>query len=139
MTSDEALKTIFGSLLTALGVMVSWLARSVLGSREALIVARDRLDYLEEEMRATKATRLTQESVREVVEEALAHRDVESERRRADRDKRLALELRQAVLQGANECQRQTREEMERMVPRIVREVLSQTRRHRPDTDAGTG
>ena len=49
---------------------------------------------------------LSKESVREVIEEALSKRDVLGAAFRAEANEKLALQVKQAVMEGVTECQR---------------------------------
>lgn len=121
--NDDGLKTtILGFVLTTLAGAVGWLIRRVLGNREEIV-------QLKAEVARLKESQISVECVREVIEDALSKRDAVAIERRAQWDERLTLKIQQAVSQGVQECQDRTKAELERMVPRIVRETLHQTRR----------
>lgn len=132
---------IFTAILAILTAAVAWLVSRVLGSREDALELRGKLDamtvkadaltarvaVLEGEHKAFKADALTTEGVRKVMEQALSARDAVAFERRKEWDERLSLKIEASVLNGLQKCEANTKTELERMVPRIVREVLAAT------------
>lgn len=108
MTLEDAAKAIGGILLSVLSAITGWLFKRVLDDREDLILLKSKVEGLEKD----QAAQVTQECVREAVEEALDRRDKQAAERRVEWDRRQALEIKQAV-----------GEEMEKMMPKIIREV----------------
>lgn len=120
MTADEVIKGVVGLVLTAIGGVVSWLVKRVLDDREEIIMLKSKVEHLDKE-------KITQECVREVVEEALEKRDKQAEERRKEWDRRQHLEIRQAVS-----------EEIDKLVPRLVREVRAATGQMRRPSGEGS-
>lgn len=129
MTLEEVTKAAVGTLVAALGAVTGWLARVVVGNRAALIESQAKVATLEAKVASLESRQLTREDLRAAIEDALNRRDDQARERRGEWDRRLALEIRQAVTESVVECQRLTRAEIEQMVPRIVREVLGQQKR----------
>lgn len=123
MTLDDAFKSVFGALLTGLLAAVAWLTSKVLTNREESVKQKEQIADLEE--KASK--QLTPEDVRQVIESALAKRDKAAEERRSHWDRLLTLQIRESVMTGIRECQSMTKQELELMVPRIVREAIAQS------------
>lgn len=114
MTLDDVTNTILGLVAAA----VTWLGRAVLSNRDRLTQAEGHRAALEDRLKELSDTQLTQESVREVLEAALERRDKTAFERRQEHDRRLALEIKQTV-----------NEEIDRMIPKIVRDVVTNTAR----------
>lgn len=144
MTEAVALG-IVGFLLAFVVPAVGWLVSRVLAAGETVGVHGQRITALEgahakldEAHVKLDEGQLTRDCVREVIDEALDKRDVAAAERRQHFDETLALKIKAAVRDGQAECQRQTRLDLESMVPRIVHEVVQQTTRHRRvDPDVG--
>jgi hypothetical protein len=113
MTIDDAVKAVFGAILTGLASAVAWLIAKVLGNREAILVQQEKLRTLEGVVGDLQRNQITKDSVREAIEQALDRRDRANNERREEWDRRTALEIKQTVAV-----------ELERIVPRIVREVM---------------
>lgn len=109
---------IFTAAIGVLSIFVGWLVVVVIDLKGKLAVVE--ASHVE-----IKGSLLTSEGVRKVVEQALAARDAVAFERRRDWDERLTLKIAGAVSEGFSKCQAETRAELERAVPRIVREVLS--------------
>lgn len=133
--SEAAWLVIAGVVLTAMVTAIGWVIARVLANRESIVKLETRIDDLGKDVSA----QLTQECVRDVIEVALSKRDQANEERRGQWDENLSLKIEQAVFKGTKECQSQTRADLELIVPRIVREVLQQTDRHRKVVTAPDG
>jgi Glu-tRNA(Gln) amidotransferase subunit E-like FAD-binding protein len=131
MTSDDIIKTVFGTLLAGLAGVVGWLFTKVIRNGTFGAEANVRLAALETAVKEIKDSELTRDDVREVVDAALDRRDADAAERRKQWDKLLTLELSKAVKEGVEECQVETKKHLETIVPLIVRETIQQTRRHR--------
>ncbi len=117
MSGDEILKVVFGVILTAIVAAVGWLVNKVLTNREGVKVLEVKVEGLEKEQ-------LTQECVRIVIDESLKKRDLIAQERREVWDEKLTTQIKLAVMEGVNECQAQTREELDKLIPRIIDEVF---------------
>ena len=120
MTGDDIVKTLFGAALTILTGLVGWVLAKVFGSEKAIVelkkdteVASVERRRLEKEIQDLEDKQLTQECVRRALDEALDRRDIQAMQRRQEWDERLSLQI-----------QHVTGEQIERLVPRIVKEVL---------------
>lgn len=137
MSDDSIFKWIFGGLSSALGIVVVFLSRLVVRNREDNVKQTGKLNELEKqiaktetELQKVKADQLTQESVREVIEAVLDRRDRDNAERRKQWDTLQALQIKQAVMEGVNECQTQTKKELQDLKQEIVRDVVQQTARY---------
>ena len=128
--SDSVMNVIAGAVLAALTSAVAWLLAKVIRNAEHLLKQEGHVALLKSELAALKAGAITKECVGEVIGEALERRD-----------EVLALRIEKAVSAGVMECHQHTKSELESVVPRIVREVLSQTSRHgrAPRADGADG
>lgn len=131
--NDNLATALVAAFLAGLTTAVGWVIARVLGAREDSLVLQGKVvsleakvASLESELKTHQSSAITQECVRAVIEEALSRRDASAAERRQAWDERLALKVEAAVVAGVQTCQAQTRVELERMVPRIVREVLAQ-------------
>lgn len=123
MTGEDAFKAVITAIIGLVSAAVSWLVKRVLDDREEIVV-------LKEEVKSLKKTadgQITQECVREVIEKALDKRDEQAAARRIEWDKRLSLEVKQAV-----------QEEVERLTPKLVREVRAATTKHHPQDNSAS-
>ncbi len=96
--SDDGIKTtILSAVLAALTGAIGWLVTKVLGNEKDLVKQDARLGAVECDVAELKDGQLTQDCVRDVVDNALERRDRIAEERRREWDRRLALEIRAAV------------------------------------------
>lgn len=102
----------FGLALTAIGVVVAWVLRTSISTKERVLVLEGENKALQEKVRTMDKERVTVECVREVIEGALDKRDKAHEKRRAEWDKLRRLEIAEAL---------QT--EMGKVLPQLVRAV----------------
>jgi len=112
MNGEDLFKAAVGVLFALLGGGFVWILRTVMNSREAIVIGREehkaalvRIQHLED-------TQLTMDGVRAAIELALAHRDKEHEQRRLASDKLARFELRATVT-----------EEMEKWFRRLHQEL----------------
>jgi|GEM_PF-5019133 len=131
--SDEFKNTILGVVLTAIIGAVTGLFKKVGANSEKVTGQGKDIEALRAQLVAVEARSISVECVREVIEESLTKRDVQAADRREQWDENLTLRIERAVVAGVRECQELTKAELERMVPRIVHEVLRQTGRTRPE------
>lgn len=129
MTLEDAIKALGGLVVAALSAAVGWLWRMVQKNREDNVRQEEQIRDLSRQVEEDRRGRLTKEDVREVIYQALGARDAHNAERNNQWNEALTARIEKAVLTGVNECQAQTRDELERLVPRIVREVISQTGR----------
>lgn len=125
MTADDILKTVFTAVVGILTAAVGWLVRSVLIAKETILLHDARLHKMEGEIAELKKEALTVECIREVVEGALDRRDGQAAERRVEWDKMHTLEIRQVVA-----------DELERMLPRIIRELRGSSGADTPNFNA---
>lgn len=137
MTGDEIVKTLFGVALAGVTAIVGWLVKTVWGNREGVLLLGGKVDEL------TK-TKVTKEDIRLIVEEVISKWDDLNNERQVQWSKTLALEIKQAVLDGTNQCRSATsdirklemRETAKHAVLKttaeVVKEVLRQ-QREQPD------
>ncbi len=118
MTADEIFKWIFGVLSTCLAAVVAWLAGSTIKNREQLISQAGKIERLEADIVALKASQITEDCVREVIDEALEKRDKLAEQRRGEWHRLNILETGEKV-----------REELNKLIPRLLEE-LDRSRTH---------
>lgn len=137
MTLDDGIKAVGGIVLTALAGAVGWLWRLVLTNREDNVRQAEQLADVRRQLDEERAARLTKEDVRDVIDHALSARDKHGADRRQEYNEALTLRIKQAVLEGVSECQAQTRDEIDRLVPRIADEVAARTGRYRTGPNAG--
>jgi hypothetical protein len=116
---------IFKVLMAVVTGVVAWLARRVVDDREEIVVLKGKFETLEAKHEEVKKDQITQECVREVVEEALERRDKQAEVRRAEWDRRFSLEVKAAV-----------QEELDKLTPKLIREIRAATGRHYPSAGA---
>lgn len=112
MTNDELFKWIFGLLTTGLSLVVGFLASSVIGSREKLIMQGVKLETLEASMKELKENLITEDCVSKVIEAAFDKRDAKNQERRKEWDETRRIQTKEAV-----------REEVAAAIPKIVQEV----------------
>lgn len=112
MTADDLLKTCLSVVLAAVSAVVAWLVKTTLGTRDDALRLGEKVRVLEHAVEELKKEALTVECIREVVEGALDRRDDALAERRIEWDKMHTLEIRQVVA-----------DELERMLPRIIREL----------------
>ena len=112
MTNDDILKTVFGSVLAGIGVVVGWLFRKVLGTEKNSSHNSYRLETLEKKVKEIDTEQLTKEDVREIIDAALDRRDAQAAERRTEWNKTLVLQVKQAVGEHHALC----REEMRAMM-----------------------
>lgn len=134
MTGDDILKTLFGVALAGITAIVGWLVKIVVGNRESVLVLGGKVDEL------TK-TKVTKEDIRRIVEEVVSKWDNRNDERHVQWSKTLALEIRQAVIDGTTQCRASTGElrkiEMRetakhavlKTTKEVVEEVLRQQRK----------
>ena len=127
MNVDDALKVTFGSLIAALIAAVAKLFDRVRTNREDNVAQAERIADLQVKVDG----QLTTEQVRAVIDDALNKRDVIAAERRQQWDDLLTFKIRQAVMDGVQQCQLQTKQELEELVPRIIRRTLEETGKHR--------
>lgn len=127
--SEDFKNTVLGVVLATLVGAVAGLFKKVNSNGEAVLLHAAKLEALQIEVKRLDVAQVTQECVREVIEESLTKRDAAAQERREQWDENLTLRIEKAVVAGVRECQALTKAELERMVPRIVREVLTQTGR----------
>lgn len=127
----DAAKAGLASLVAVLFGWVRWLHKTVVDNRERALLHDQRVKQIELEVKTLKDSLVSKEDIRDVIHHALSQRDVHNADRRISWEENLTLRIRQAVMEGVNECQAQTRKEIERLVPTLVREVLTQTDKHR--------
>jgi hypothetical protein len=132
LTRDDILKSLLASFLGVLGVAMVAIVRKVFGNSEELLKTEARVDMSEDALERLEKNQLTRESVREAIDEALDRRDKAAVERKKEYDRIRLLELKKAMLEVAEKKQKDTREQLERMVPRVVRETLRETRRQEP-------
>jgi len=116
MTGEDVAKAVVGTLLGGLIAAVTWLANTVLGNRERALVQAKEVEALQVRVATLEASQITTECVREVIEEALRKRDLQHDKRREEWDRLQRFEIAQAV-----------RDEFERAVPKILRELRGET------------
>lgn len=112
MDTVHILEAVAGVLLGLVTTVTGFLVRIVFKNKDDLSDLKTRLAVVES---ATKDP-VTVECVREVISQVFDQRDKIDADRRAEWDTRTSLQIRQAV-----------HEEIERSVPRIVREVRGTT------------
>ena len=112
MTADDAIKAVFAALLAGLLGAVTWVVRNVLGVKEKVLLLEVRIKAQEDRVDEIKASQVTVECVREVIEEVLDRRDVSANERRAEWDRRHRLEI-EAVVS----------DKLDSLVPRLAREI----------------
>lgn len=127
----DAAKAGLASLVAVLFGWVRWLHKTVVDNRERALLHDQRVKQIELEVKTLKDSLVSKEDIRDVIHHALSQRDVHNADRRISWEENLTLRIRQAVMEGVSECQAQTRKEIERLVPTLVREVLTQTDKHR--------
>lgn len=115
MTFDDLFKGVVGLAFTGTAAISSWLLRTVLKDHQTVMLLEAKVANLEKDQ-------ITTDCVREVVEEALDKRDKIAELRRVEWDRRHSLEIKQAVS-----------EELEKLTPKIIREVRNATSRIPPE------
>ena len=135
MNGDDAFKAVFGVILATVMAAVAWVFKLVFKNRESNVALEVRLDALEGRTMVTKAE--VSEAIKEALKEALEERDERARERREEWDKRLALELRQAVTDGVNACRQSRTDENERQIRMIVREELDKSTSGRHTTEGG--
>jgi len=116
MTGEDVAKAVVGTLLGGLIAAVTWLANTVLGNRERALVQAKEVEALQVRVATLETSQITTECVREVIEEALSKRDLQHDKRREEWDRLQRFEIAQAV-----------RDEFERAVPKILRELRGET------------
>ena len=126
MTVDDGLKAAFASVLGVLIGAVGWLVSRVMGNREASLLHTQEIAQVKVDVALLKKEALTQETVRQVVEAALDRRDRQNNEKRMEWDRRTQLEIKATV-----------REEVEKMLPRFVKEIRNATGKHRRPTEDG--
>lgn len=98
MTIDDAFKAVATAALAALSAVAAWLARRVVESHDKIMSLEGRATALE----SAAGKQLTLEDVRRMLEAALDRRDTLAEQRREEWDRRLSLEIRQAVREACD-------------------------------------
>lgn len=127
MTQDDIIKSIFGVILTTLVAAFWWVTNKVLKNREDNVQQASKLGELEGRLTSMEKKQLTKEDIRDVIQGALSTRDANNLERRKEWNETLTLRIEKAVHEGVNQCHQNTREEIELMVPRLVREILDQS------------
>lgn len=119
MTADDIIKTVFGVVLTIVVAAGSWILGKVLGHGDASILQGAKIKELEAKVEKLEKSQMTTESVREVVEKALEKRDASVSERRTEFQRVHMLEMRTIV-----------GEELEKLIPRIIREIRGNSGLH---------
>lgn len=126
MTIDNLTKTVFGALLGFLTAVMTWMVRSTSRNRETSLVNKMKQEALEKRVGDLEEKALTKESVREVIENALAKRDAIAVERRAEWNEHLALQLKQAVAEGIQVCKVLCKKDIQQDVKMAVDEAFRQ-------------
>lgn len=134
MTQDDAIKAIFGAILTTLVGAFWWVTNKVLKNREDNVQQASKLGELEGRLISMEKKQLTKEDIREVIQGALSARDLSNQERRKEWDETLTLRIEKAVHEGVTQCHQNTKEEIELMVPRLMKELMEQTGFHKVRT-----
>lgn len=116
--STEALISIV--LTCIIGIMlppIAWLIHTVLTSRERLSTLEHAVARATEDIAEVKSNAITQDKVRDVINDALDRRDRIHEARRLEWDRRLGLEVKDIVSQ-----------ELEKHLPRLARDLDAKLR-----------
>lgn len=114
---DSVLKLFFGIVQAAIVGVGVWLIKSTLGNRESVVELKKDMKALEDKVEELVKHQVTPESVRESMERALEKQEKVNEQRRVERSKIFKLETRQTIV-----------EEIERIGPKIAREVVREMR-----------
>lgn len=104
MTLDEVVKGAVLGLLGLLGTAVTALMGLVFKNWSGVAEGKIKIKALESDVEDLKDSQLTKEDVREVVDAALERRDKQNALRRIDWEKRLSLQIKQAVIEGIRDC-----------------------------------
>jgi hypothetical protein len=116
---EWAFKVVASTLIAGIGAVVGWLSRTTMKNHEDIIALKAKqheMEHarrdLEEKVTEHARQRLTVEDVRKVIEDALDRRDKQVVERRAEYERMRKLEIQSAV-----------HDELERMLPRLAREI----------------
>jgi len=97
MSGEDLIKAVVGVVLGAIIAAVAWLSKTVIGNREAIAVQTEAQKSVLSRIVQLEEGQLTLESVRGVIEGALAKRDKAYEDRRLAADKLAGYEVRALV------------------------------------------
>lgn len=111
MSFDDFLRFFFGGLLALLTPVIFWVVRTVLDTREHVLLLVVRTTRLEADVMDQAKKQLTTDNVREVIDAALEKRDKIYEARRVEWDRTRILEIKSVV-----------KEEVDRVVESLRRE-----------------